>query len=109
MRSQIKQFWPDVVGFKYKMSNIQAAIGCAQMQRINELTSRKRESLSIYRQELAQLPEISINPEYEGIVNGAWMPTVVFSEKSCIRREKIRQQTKAMVERESNEHRVSSN
>jgi perosamine synthetase len=29
-RGQTKQFWPDMVGFKYKMSNIQAAIGCAQ-------------------------------------------------------------------------------
>ena len=27
---QTKQFWPEVVGFKYKMSNIQAAIGCAE-------------------------------------------------------------------------------
>jgi perosamine synthetase len=35
-RGQTKQFWPDVVGFKYKMSNIQAAIGCAQMERIDE-------------------------------------------------------------------------
>lgn len=29
-RGQTKQFWPDKVGFKYKMSNIQAALGCAQ-------------------------------------------------------------------------------
>ena len=34
---QVKQFWPDMVGYKYKMSNIQAAIGLAQLQRINEL------------------------------------------------------------------------
>jgi perosamine synthetase len=31
-RSQTKQFWPDAVGFKYKMSNIQAAIGYGQME-----------------------------------------------------------------------------
>jgi len=36
-RGQSKQFWPEVVGFKYKMSNIQAAIGCAQLERIDEL------------------------------------------------------------------------
>lgn len=39
-RNQTKQFWPDMVGFKYKMSNVQAAIGCAQMSRIDELTDR---------------------------------------------------------------------
>jgi len=36
-RGQTRQFWPDIVGFKYKMSNIQAAIGCAQLERIDEL------------------------------------------------------------------------
>jgi perosamine synthetase len=41
-RGQIKQFWPDVVGFKYKMSNIQAAISCAQMERIDDLIAAKR-------------------------------------------------------------------
>ena len=40
-RSQ-KQFWADVTGFKFKMSNIQAAIGCAQLKRINSLIDRKR-------------------------------------------------------------------
>ena len=43
-----KQFWPDMVGFKYKMSNIQAAIGCAQMQRIETLTL-KEEIFAMYR------------------------------------------------------------
>ena len=42
VREQNKQFWPDRLGYKYKMSNIQAAIGCAQMERINELIARKR-------------------------------------------------------------------
>ena len=42
-----KQFWPDMVGFKYKMSNIQAALGCAQMERITELIGRKRRNLPL--------------------------------------------------------------
>ena len=88
-RKQTKQFWPDVVGFKYKMSNIQAAIGCAQMDRIDELTSRKYEILAAYRRELGDLPGISMNPDYAGVVNGAWMPTIVFSDETGIRREEI--------------------
>lgn len=87
--SQTKQFWPDMVGFKYKMSNIQAAIGCAQMQRIEELTCRKREIYHYYYEQLASLPSLTMNPEPPGIVNGAWMPTVVFSAESKINREKL--------------------
>jgi perosamine synthetase len=46
-RTQTKQFWPDTVGFKYKMSNIQAAIGCAQMERINELINKKKANIQV--------------------------------------------------------------
>jgi len=88
-RGQTKQFWPDVVGFKYKMSNLQAAIGCAQMERIDELIGRKREIMATYRQRLAGLPGISMNPEPEGTVNGAWMPTAVFAPETGITREKL--------------------
>lgn len=88
-RGQTKQFWPDVVGFKYKMSNIQAAIGCAQMERIEELTRRKREILAHYREKLARLPGVSMNPEPEGTINGAWMPTVVFAPETGITRETL--------------------
>jgi perosamine synthetase len=88
-RGQTKQFWPDIVGFKYKMSNIQAAIGCAQMERIDELIYRKREILSVYRRHFAGLPGVSLNPEPEGTINGAWMPTMVFASDTGITREKL--------------------
>lgn len=88
-RGQTRQFWPDMVGFKYKMSNIQAAIGCAQIERIDELTRRKREIFSYYRDRLAVLPGLSMNPEPVGTVNGAWMPTVVFDPETGITRESL--------------------
>ena len=88
-RSQMKQFWPDIVGFKYKMSNIQAAIGCAQMERIEELITRKREILAVYRERLSEIDGISMNPEPKGTVNGAWMPTVVFAPETGISREDL--------------------
>ncbi len=48
-KGQTKQFWPDEIGFKYKMSNIQAAIGYGQMERIHELVSRKEKYLITMR------------------------------------------------------------
>jgi perosamine synthetase len=88
-RVQVKQFWPDLVGFKYKISNIQAAIGCAQMERIDSLIHRKREIFAIYREKLERLPGVALNPELDGTINGAWMPTVVFSLATGITREKL--------------------
>lgn len=86
-RTQKKQFWPDMVGFKYKMSNIQAAIGLAQMERIDELIRRKREILHAYKKRLMVIPGIAMNPESENLVNGAWMPTAVFSPETGVTRE----------------------
>lgn len=88
-RGQTKQFWPDMIGFKYKMSNIQAAIGCAQIERIDELTRRKYEIFSYYRDHLAALPGLSMNPEPADTVNGAWMPTVVFDQQTGVTREAL--------------------
>lgn len=88
-RHQTRQFWPDVVGFKYKMSNIQAALGCAQMERVAELIDRKRQIFSYYRERLGHLPGVHINPEPSNTVNGAWMPTVVFDQTTGVSREKL--------------------
>ncbi len=90
-KGQTKQFWADEVGFKYKMSNIQAAIGCAQLERIEELVQRKREILTFYKGHLEELPGVLMNPEPEGTINGAWMPTVVFSKETAITREILQQ------------------
>ncbi len=88
-RGQTRQFWPDMVGFKYKLSNIQAAIGCAQVERIGELISRKRAILQYYREHSAVLTGIAMNPEPAGTVNGAWMPSVVFDPETGITRERL--------------------
>lgn len=78
-RGETRQFWPERIGFKYKMSNVQAAIGCAQVERIDELITGKRRVFEAYRNALAGLP-ISMNPEPPGTTNGYWMPTLVVEE-----------------------------
>ena len=78
-RGQTKQFWPDMVGFKYKMSNIQAAIGLGQIERIQTLIDSKRRIFNAYKQSLAELP-VSLNSEFKNTGNGFWMPTMVVNE-----------------------------
>ena len=78
-RGQTKQFWADMVGFKYKMSNLQAAIGCAQLERIDELIAGKRRVFERYAAEFAGLP-VCMNPEPEGTRTGYWMPTIVVDQ-----------------------------
>jgi perosamine synthetase len=87
-RSQQKQFWSDMIGFKYKISNIQAAIGCAQMERIDELIAAKRRIFAYYAQHLEGLP-LTMNPEPEQTVNGYWMPTIIVAETVPFDRETL--------------------
>lgn len=84
---QPKQFWPDLLGFKYKMSNIQAAIGCAQLERIDDLIAGKRRIFNAYRDALGSLAGVAMNPEPAGTTNGYWMPTAVFDSALGISRE----------------------
>lgn len=88
-RGQTKQFWPDVIGHKYKMSNVQAAIGCAQLSRVGELVARKRDILDRYKARLGVAPEIQLNVEHPETQIGAWMPTAVFDGRCGVTREAL--------------------
>jgi perosamine synthetase len=93
VRGQSKQFWPDMLGFKYKMSNIQAAIGCAQLERIDELIAAKRRIFQYYQTQLAGLP-LTMNPEHAGTVNGFWMPTIVATAEAAFSRDALLEEFK---------------
>ena len=91
-RGETKQFWPSEVGFKYKMSNIQAALGCAQLSRIDDLVGRKRAVFHQYQQRLQPYIDqgvLALNPEPAHTRNGYWMPTVVFAAHTGISREQL--------------------
>ena len=58
-----KTFWIETIGYKYKMSNIQAALGLAQFERLDELINKKREIFSWYQDRLSQYSNIKLNSE----------------------------------------------
>jgi len=80
--NEVRQFWPSTIGYKYKMSNLQAALGCAQLERIESLVERKRQILEDYKTEFKRrgLKVDAFNSERAGCRIGAWMTTVVLAE-----------------------------
>lgn len=86
-----KQFWAQCVGYKYKMSNLDAALGAAQLERVDELVNRKREIFSLYSEQLSTLNKVQLNCEAEGTLNSFWMTTLVFDRDLKIDREKLLQ------------------
>ena len=81
-----KTFWMREYGYKYKMSNLQAAMGCAQVERADELIDKKREIFNWYKELLSDLP-CQVNPEQPYVKNSYWMPTAVFDESVGIDRD----------------------
>jgi perosamine synthetase len=73
-------FWVDEIGLKYKLSNIQAALGLAQFERADEIVDRKRQIFSWYRELLKDTEDIMLNPEPTGTRNCYWQPTVIFGD-----------------------------
>ena len=77
-----KHFWPTEIGHKFKMSNIQAALGCAQLERLNSLVERKREILNYYKNFFNKYDDIQMNIEPENSINSSWMPTLFVNKQT---------------------------
>jgi perosamine synthetase len=80
-------FYNSEVGYKYKMSSMQAALGLAQLERIDELVERKRQIFDWYAEELAGAEGITLNSEPLDSKSIYWMVTVVFDPARGIRKE----------------------
>jgi perosamine synthetase len=65
------------VGYKYKMSALQAALGLAQLERIDELIARKLDIFAWYQAELDGTPGLRLNTQAPGVRNTYWMVTVI--------------------------------
>ncbi len=71
-----REYWHDVVGYNYRMTNIQAAIGLAQLERAEEFIKRKREIAMLYRHLLNGLP-VEIHSEAPDTYHSYWMSSIL--------------------------------
>lgn len=75
------------ITFKYMPFNVQAALGHAQFQRIEELVGKKRWIWQGYRDRLADIPDILLNPEPYNVTNGVWATALVFGNSHGMTRD----------------------
>jgi len=79
--SKSREYWHDVLAYNYRMTNICAAIGLAQLERADETIARKREIAAQYRRELVGLP-LRLQPEPEGYFHTYWMCSILLDAAS---------------------------
>ncbi|MDE2417527.1 MAG: DegT/DnrJ/EryC1/StrS aminotransferase family protein [Burkholderiales bacterium] len=71
-----RQYWHDVIGYNYRMTNICAAIGLAQLEQADEFLKQKRRVANRYREELVGCP-LDIQGEYGDVYNSYWMVSIL--------------------------------
>jgi perosamine synthetase len=71
-----RQYWHDVVGYNYRMTNVQAAIGLAQLERADEFIARKRILAQKYIAELQGLP-VEVHAEAPDTFHSYWMFSIL--------------------------------
>ena len=68
------------IGFNYRLSNVQAAIGCAQLERLDEFVARKRQIASRYAHALCGLRGVSVMREAPWATASFWLSTILVAE-----------------------------
>lgn len=86
----------DMVGYNYRMTNLQAAVGCAQLERAEEFVEKKREIRKFYEHNLNNLEGISFYPEPEWAKSSCWFSGIVIDSESKLEFSSICEHLKAM-------------
>ncbi len=74
--SPTKRYWHTEVGFNYRMTNLQAALGLAQLERIEEILQKKQEIFAWYQDALGGLAGLTLNRTASWAKNVYWMVTI---------------------------------
>jgi perosamine synthetase len=75
-----RRYWFPMVGFNYRMTNIEAAIGLAQLERIDWHLGRRREIADWYAEELGEESGITLSPRQPWAQSAFWITCAVFDE-----------------------------
>ena len=87
-----KRYWYDVIGFNYRMTNLQAAVGVAQLNKLDEFVEKKRQIARCYSEELKELEEkglITLHPEMPWAKCVYWMYCILVDDKFGMSRDDL--------------------
>ncbi len=79
-KSHPVEYEHDEVGYNYRLTNIQAALGCAQLENLEEFVEKKRAIAEVYRAALEDIPGITPMAEAPWARSTYWMYTIVVDE-----------------------------
>jgi perosamine synthetase len=85
-----RRYWHTVVGFNYRMTNLQAAIGVAQLEKIDKFIEKKRKIAKTYNSSLESIQGVTLAPEMPWAKNVYWLYSILIDAKKYgINRDKL--------------------
>jgi perosamine synthetase len=90
--SKTKRYWHTELGYNFRMTNLQAALGCAQLQRIGYFLQRRCEIHTAYQEFLHILPSIRLNRTLPGYTNSYWLICMEFEAWNAASRDMFMRQ-----------------
>ena len=84
---ETRMFFPRHIGYKYKISNLQASLALAQIERVDELLQKKKQIFNWYIEVFNDIDWIKMNFEQPYANCSFWMPNVVFDKSVSITRD----------------------
>ena len=72
-----KRYWHDEVGFNYRLTNLQGALGCAQLEQFDRFLARKLEIARAYSARLGRIEGVQLPAEIDGFLNSYWVFSLV--------------------------------
>ena len=87
--SPVQRYYHPEAGFNCRMTNLQAALGCAQLERIEELQAKRSSILEHYREMFSEGQGLSLNPKMSWAEPVNWMVCAVLSEELAPRRDRL--------------------
>lgn len=91
-----RRFYHEQLGFNFRITNLQAALAIAQMQRMEEILQRKRRMAEQYTQNLKEIPWLQLPPQQEWARSVYWMYGVVLSDDAGMDAVKFADKLKAV-------------
>jgi len=79
----------DEIGYNYRMPNINAALGCAQLEQISNILSSKRNLAKQYEKLFANIEGISFFAEPSFAKSNYWLNTLLLNDEHCMQRDNV--------------------
>ncbi|HXV97902.1 MAG TPA: DegT/DnrJ/EryC1/StrS family aminotransferase [Anaerolineae bacterium] len=88
--SSERHFWHKYVGFNYRMTNMQAAVGLAQTEQMSGFIESRRRNAALYTELLKEIPGIVTPPEAGWAKNVFWMYSILVEDEFGLTRDGLR-------------------